>query len=704
MDGLVFTCQIGALPQTTFQVSQFTLQEELSQLYSLTLKGVSSRDDIPLNDQLGSSASLTITRNGVTERTINGLIAGAEQGNTDGRRTFYTFTIRPPMWLMTLNQNSRIFHRQSVPEILAQLLKDHRILFVRDTLYKRHAEREYTTQKRESDYDFWCRMAAEEGIAFWFDEEKMLFCDCRLGMRADIDLTYNTHPETDDTDTTAYQWSYGEYLCPNGTVQKDYNFLNPKYSLEHRKTADNRGYGSVFESYGRFQWDAEGKPFTQLRLEQLQNYSKVGTAQTNCIRLRPGKIFTLQSHPIEAMNDRWQVLSVTHYGRQPIASNDGGEGTTLTNDVTFIPGHQDWRPPYRYKPLADGDEVATVVGAGSEEIYVNEHGEIRIHFHWNRYDEADDLASCWVRVSQGWNGNGFGFMAIPRVGQEVIVSYLNGDIDRPIVTGCTYNGLNRPPLDLPMEKTRTTFKTRTHRGQGFNELRFEDAKGSEEVFIHAQRNMNTQILWDKTTQIGNDQKTDVEHNRTAIIKNDDDEAVQGFQTLEVGQNQTVTIKGQQAISIGKSHQLNVADNQQITVGKHISLHSDSGQITIGNAGGQIVIDPMGNIRIEGVSITMTDHITGKKSAGALFDYSARYTLRSEQSDKPLVNTRYTITTGDGQVIPGKTDALGRTMAVQSAAEENLQLNSPQATPKPKKTVYEVSDNAPVEYVMEFMEE
>nr|MCC8422998.1 type VI secretion system tip protein VgrG [Photorhabdus thracensis] len=291
----------------------------------------------------------------------------------------------------------------------------------------------------------------------------------------------------------------------------------------------------------------------------------------------------------------------------------------------------------------------------------------------------------------------------PRVGQEVIVSYLNGDIDRPIVTGCTYNGLNRPPLDLPAEKTRTTFKTRTHRGQGFNELRFEDAKGSEEVFIHAQRNMNTQVLWDKTTQIGHDQQTDVEHNRAAIIKNDDDEAVQGFQTLEVGQNQTVTIKGQQAISIGKSHQLNVADNQQITVGKHISLHSDRGQITIGNAGGQIVIDPMGNIRIEGVSITMTDHITGKKSAGALFDYSARYTLRSEQSDKPLVNVPYTITTGDGQVIPGKTDALGRTLTVQSAAEENLQLRSPQTTPKPKQTLYQASDNTPVEHVMEFTE-
>ncbi|KMW71047.1 type VI secretion protein [Photorhabdus luminescens subsp. luminescens] len=705
MDGLVFTCRIGALSQTTFQVSQFTLQEELSQLYSLTLKVASSRDDIPLNDQLGRRASLTITRNGVAERTINGLIAGAEQGNTDGRRTFYIFTIRPEMWLMTLNQDSRIFHWQSVPEILTKLLKEHGILFVRDTLYKHYTEREYTTQKRESAYDFWCRLAAEEGMVFWFEEKQMLFCDCHLGMQADIQLTYNTHPETDETDTTAYQWSYGEYLCPNGTVQKDHNFLNPKYALEHQKQADDdSGYDSVFESYGRFQRDAEGESFTQLRLEQLQNYSKVGTAKTNCIRLRPGKIFTLQSHPIATMNARWQVISVTHHGWQPVASGDGGEGTTLTNEVAFIPGHQDWRPPYRYKPLADGDEVATVVGVGSEEIYVNEHGAIRIHFHWNRYDKADDGASCWVRVAQGWNGNGFGFMAIPRVGQEVIVSYLNGDIDRPIVTGCTYNGLNHPPLNLPLEKTRTTFKTRTHRGQGFNELRFEDAKGSEEVFIHAQRDMKTQILWDKTAQIGNDQKTEVAHNRTAIIKNDDDEAVQGFQTLEVGQNQTVTIKGQQAVSIGKSHQLNVADNQQITVGKHITAHSESGQIIIGNAGGQIVIDPMGNIRIEGVSITMTDHITGKKSAGALFDYSARYTLLSEQSDKPLVDVPYTITTGDGQVIPGKTDALGRTMTVQSAAEENLQLSSPENPPKPKQTLYQVSDNTPVEHVMEFTEE
>ncbi|OWO78941.1 type VI secretion protein, partial [Photorhabdus luminescens] len=166
---------------------------------------------------------------------------------------------------------------------------------------------------------------------------------------------------------------------------------------------------------------------------------------------------------------------------------------------------------------------------------------------------------------------------------------------------------------------------------------------------------------------------------------------------------TVTIKGQQAVSVGKSHQLNVTDNQQITVGKHITVHSESGQIIIGNAGGQIVIDPMGNIRIEGVSITMNDHVTGRKSADALFDYSARYTLLSERSGKPLAHTPYTITTAGGQTLSGKTDALGRTVTVQSEAEENLQLSSPEAPPKPKQTLYRASGNTQIEYVMEFTE-
>ncbi|PHM30306.1 type VI secretion system tip protein TssI/VgrG [Xenorhabdus innexi] len=624
MDGLVFTCQIGSLPPTTFQVVDFSLQEGLSQLFHLSMTVVSSFNNVALNEQLGSSASLTIIRDGIPERTINGVVAGAEQGNTDGRKTYYTFIIRPEMWLMTLNQDSRIFHHQSVPDILEQLLKEHHIKadskFYKD--HQQHSIREYTTQKRESAYEFWCRLAAEEGIMFWFEEDKLFYSNSHLGMLAALILTYNVQANTDNSDSTAWQWNYGEYLCPDETIHKDNNFLRPSYPLQHIAALENGMGHSVFESYGRFQMDAEGRPFTQLRLEQLQNQSKVGKASTNCIKLRPGRIFVLQSHPIASMNDRWQVVTVIHHGHQPQASGDAGEGTTLTNHVTFIPGRQDWRPPSRYKPLADGDEVATVVGPEGEEIYVDKHGAIKVHFHWNRYDEADDRASCWVRVAQGWNGDGYGFMAIPRIGQEVIISYLNGDIDRPIVTGCTYNGRNRPPLDLPAEKTRTTFKTHTHKGEGFNELRFEDAKGSEEIYIHAQKDQLIQINHDKTQRVGHDESHHVLNNRKHEIGNDEFIRIMHEQHIQIDLNQFETITKDRKTRINNSweekiladhlqeigrdktakvnnnYTLNVVNNIQ-TLTKVHSLQASESVLIKGKAG---------SILLDGQGVTITGKI------------------------------------------------------------------------------------------------
>ncbi|WP_237385415.1 type VI secretion system Vgr family protein [Xenorhabdus sp. Sc-CR9] len=582
MDGLVFTCQIGKLPATTFQVVEFSLREALSELYHLNLTVVSALDTVLLGEQLGMAASLTIRRDGVVERTINGIVAGAEQGNSDGRRTYYTFTIRPEMWRMTLNQDSRIFHRLTVPDMLKQLLKEHHIKsdskFYEEEGY--HPVREYTTQKRESAYDFWCRLAAEEGITFWFEEDKLFYSNSHLGMLAGLFLTYNPQADTDNTDTAVSQWRYGEFLCPDEFVHKDNNFLRPSYPLQHEaRREQGHGHG-VFESYGRFQLDAEGQPQSLLRLNQINSESKMGSASTNCIQLRPGKIFVLNRHPIATMNDRWQVVSITHHGVQPQAAGTAGEGTTLTNSLTFIPGWDDWRPPYRYKPMADGDEVATVVGPEGEEIFVNEHGAIKVHFHWNRYDEPGDGSSCWVRVAQGWNGHGFGFMAIPRIGQEVIVSYLNGDIDRPIVTGCTYNGRNRPPLDLPAEKTRTTFRTQTHKGDGFNELRFEDAKGSEEVYIHGQKDFTAHIENDVHWHIQHDQKQRIDNNHYSDIQADEHSQVKGSRKYSTEGDVSHRITGSQHIQAGDA------------------LLSESAQETHVKSGGRIVLEAATEISLK----------------------------------------------------------------------------------------------------------
>ncbi|EMI3314154.1 TPA: type VI secretion system Vgr family protein [Proteus mirabilis] len=593
--GLVFTCTIGGLPDDTFQVTEFNLTEGLSSLFSLSISAVSALPFIDFQRHLGLASSLTVKRDGVLIRKVNGILAGAVQGNTDGVKTWYHFDIRPEMWVMTLNQDSRIFQHQSVPTILKTLLDEAHVKadyqFYREDL---HPERLYTTQKRESAFDFWCRLAFEEGINFWFEEEQLFYSDEHMGMTAGIHLTYNPQADTDISDSTAMTWQYGEYLCVDETIHKDNNFVRPSYPLSHENKIEQGGQHSVFESYGRFQLDDEGRPLTQVRFEQLRNGSKVGQATTNCFALMPGKIFTLSQHPHQPMNDRWQVISVSHHGVQPLADNSGGEGTQLSNSVSFIPGTQEWRPPYRYKPTADGDEVATVVGPPGEEIYVNEYGAVKVHFHWDRRGSADHSASCWVRVAMGWCGNGYGFSAVPRIGTQVLVSYLNGDIDRPIITGCTYDGRNAPPIKFPENKTQTTFRSQTHKGEGFNELRFEDAGGKQEVFLHAQKDMNTRVLHDRTTH--------VLHDHVEVIENNQQMQVKGARTETIDKDNSETVGQHKKITVGKTLSINVGEVIELRCGASVLRMDNSGHVTIN--GQEFKFEATGPVKITGKDIDL----------------------------------------------------------------------------------------------------
>ena len=602
--GLVFTCQIGGLPEETFQVTQFDLQEGISQLFTLSIQAVSPLSEIDFNDVLGMASSLTVKRDGHILRTVQGILAAAEQGNTDGVKTWYQFVIRPEMWIMTLKQDSRIFQDTTVPHILETLLNESHIKYDKQLYHpEEHLQRAYTTQKRETMYDFWCRLAAEEGINFWFEEGPQLFySDRHLGMRAGIALTYNPQSDTDITDSTATTWRYVEQLCSDIRVDKDYNQLRPSYPLSHQVTGEVHQQHEIFESYGRFEEDAQGHPFNQIRYEQSQNQRQVGSATTNCIELAPGRIFTLSNHPSARMNTTWQVISISHHGVQPLADNSGGEGTQLSNQLSFVPSTQEWRPPYRFKPTADGDELATVVGPPGEEIYTNEQGAVTVYFHWDRRGKPDHSASCWVRVAQGWNGDGFGFMAIPRVGQEVIISYLNNDIDKPIITGCTYNGRNRSPIDLPTHKTRTTFRTKTHKGDGFNELRFEDKNGNEEIYLHAQKNLAINVLnsrgerinYDRTTSIGHDDELVVANNRTVTV-----EGNQAHKTTGSFQNK---IEGDQHISISGDLVEAVQGVVSTDAQGDITLQSSS-KITL-KVGGRFVVLHSGGVDIKGPSINL----------------------------------------------------------------------------------------------------
>ncbi|MCW2255253.1 type VI secretion system secreted protein VgrG [Providencia alcalifaciens] len=593
--GLVFTCEIGLLPSGSLQITEFNLTEGLSSLYTLSISAVSLLPFINFKDHLGLASSLTVKRDGKIVRKVNGILAGGTQGNTDGVKTWYHFDIRPEMWIMTLNQDSRIFQDQTVPTILKTLLDEAHVksdsVFYRKDL---HPERPYTTQKRESAYDFWCRLAFEEGINFWFEDNQMFYSDEFMGMTAGIHLTYNPQSDTDITDSTASTWQYGEYLCADETIQKDNNYVRPSYPLIHNKKLEKGGQHSVFESYGRFQLDAEGEPLTKVRFEQLRSGSRVGHATTNCFALRPGKIFTLKNHPHAPMNDNWQVLTVSHHGVQPLADNGGGEGTQLSNTVSFFPGHEDWRPPYRYKPTADGDELATVVGPEGEEIYVNEYGAVKVHFHWDRYGKPNHGASCWVRVAMGWSGNGYGFSAVPRINTIVQVAYLGGDIDRPIITGCTYDGRNATPIKFPEDKTRTTFRTKTHKGEGFNELRFEDENGKQEVFIHAQKDMNTKVL--------NDRNTHVLHDHTEVVDNDQAMRVKGNRTENIDKDNTETVGQHKKISVKNTLSIDVGDVIELRCGKSVLRMDSAGHVTIN--GHEFNFEATGPVQITGKDVDL----------------------------------------------------------------------------------------------------
>lgn len=563
--GLFFDCAISGLEGVTLAVSAFDLKEAYSDLYTLTVDVVSPKKDIDTCALLLKKATLTVFNEGILQRTIEGIVTKANIGKTGFHRTFYTFVIRPRLWLMTQRQNSRIFHHKTIPEVLSQLMDEHHVTNSMQ-LTKKHSSREYITQKRETDYAFFTRLAAEEGITFWSyfsQNQKIILADDHARLRGGTPITYNPHPQNQMAGNIMHDFSLSNSMTPQKFIGKDRMYEKPAYDYKHHAAKgtldiDPDEY-SIFESYPRFSADEMGEAITDWRLKALQVESEMGKANSNCLALSPGCAFILSDHPNTKLNTNWQIVQSHHKGTMPQVLEEDADGkpATLTNELIFISSNRAWHAPFKHKPIANGPEVAEVVGPPGEEICVNEFGAVKVFFHWNRYDKKDDRASCWVRVAQGWSGQGYGFYAIPRIGQEVIVSYLDGDIDRPIITGSTYNGNMTRPIDMPDNKTQTVFRTKTHKGEGFNEIRFDDVTAKERFFMHAQYNMDTEVRHDRTTQVDRDHTEKVDNNQSITIGVD--------QTQDIGHDQTETVGNNRTTTIGSNDTLTVKANQTETV-------------------------------------------------------------------------------------------------------------------------------------------
>ncbi|WP_405081111.1 type VI secretion system tip protein TssI/VgrG [Pectobacterium versatile] len=592
--GLQFTVKVGALPASTFAVVDFQLSEALNQPFALSLNLASALPDVDFGAVLDQPCELLVWYEGVLQRRVSGIVSAFAQGDTGFRRTRYQADVRPALWRLGLRTNARIFQAQKPETIIGTLLEESGITDYAFALRHDHAPREYCVQYRESDLAFITRLAAEEGLYFFheFEEGKhrVVFADDAGALSKGPELFFNLATQGLSEGEYVRRFRYAEAVSTAEVALKDYSFKTPAYGLLHRKMsgelANQRESYQHFDYPGRFKKDPSGKAFTGYRLDALRAGAMTGSGESNAAMLMPGSSFALTEHPNPVLNTGWQLVAIIHSGQQPQALEEesGGEPTTYSNSFEVISAKSTWRADLPYKPMVDGPQIATVVGPAGEEIYCDEYGRIKLQFPWDRYGSSDDQSSCWVRVSQGWAGGQYGLIAIPRIGHEVIVSFLEGDPDQPIVTGRTFHATNPSPYPLPANKTRTILRSKTHKGKGFNELRFEDQAGQEEVFIHAQKDMNTVVLNNQSTLVENDQFSHIKNNMHHTIDNEYCMLVKKEASLTT--NTSLHVKADDSLLVDGAKEIHLSSGQKIVI--------DAGsEITLQAAGHFIKIDSSG---------------------------------------------------------------------------------------------------------------
>ncbi|MBY8271953.1 type VI secretion system tip protein VgrG [Vibrio fluvialis] len=558
-------------------------------------------------------AELTLYRDDVLVQRVNGIVRRFTQGDTGHHHTFYSLTLVPALERLSLRHNSRIFQLNTVPEILSVLLQEMGINDYAFALTRDCEQREFCVQYRETDLDFLHRLAAEEGLVYSFIHEEgkhtLIFSDASESLpKLGEPIPYNTLAGGMIESPYISALSVHTQSEVSQTALQDYSFKKPAYSFAQQAVGTEMEYQQPdyehFDAPGRYKDDVSGKAFSQIRLDYLRRNAHTATGKSNQPLLRPGVKFDLQEHLDDTLNRDWLVVSVTSQGTQPQALEEaGGNGaTTYANQFSLIPAHRTWRATPQAKPQVEGPMIATVVGPQGEEIFCDEHGRVKLHFPWDRYSNGDEYSSCWVRVSQGWAGSQYGMIAIPRIGHEVIVSFLNGDPDQPIVTGRTYHATNTAPYTLPDNKTKTVLRTETHQGQGYNELSFEDQAGSEQIYLHAQKDFDGLIENDHTSVIKHDKHLTVENDRFTQIKNNQHLTVGGESRTKIGLDQSIEIGGSLHQKVADKTIFDSGNEVHLKAGNKLVLDAGS-ELTIKAAGSFIKVDA-GGVHVVGSAINL----------------------------------------------------------------------------------------------------
>ena len=558
-------------------------EEALSRLFEFRIEALADEYGLSLRDLLGKPVAVRIEERAGARRYLNGIVARASLIGRQAQRHYgYELTVRPWLWLATRRSDCRIFQNKTVPEIIDDVLSPYGFP-MQMRLTERYAPREYCVQYNETDTAFVSRLMESEGIYYYFEHTEqahtLVLCDAQSSHAALPG--YETIPYIGaDRSTIADEehidsWRPAQEVSIGGYEATDYDYTKPRADLSV-KHDDPRGHD--YDRYAMYEWpggyadDTSGLRYGRVRLEALQAEHERAEAHTDVRAMAPGYLFTLERCPRDEQNRAYLVLRCRYrFQENPYATDDSEEHvlheTTLLAQPTQLP----YRPPRETpKPRTNGPQTAVVVGPAGEEIWTDEYGRVKLQFQWDRYGGRDQNASCWVRVSSPWAGGGFGGVQIPRVGDEVVVDFLSGDPDRPIVTGRVYNGERMPPWELPMSATQSGLLSRSSPGGGTahaNAFRFEDRKGAEQLWMHAERNFDAETELDHTVSVGHDHTHTVGNDESMQVKNNRQRSVGQNESVNIGQHRTAQIGGNESHAVGGNRSVAVEGDSTHTVSK-----------------------------------------------------------------------------------------------------------------------------------------
>jgi type VI secretion system secreted protein VgrG len=639
-------------------LQRFAAHEQISGLFEFDLDLLSEQHEINFNDIIGQKVTIRMDLPGGGQRYWNGFISRFEQGvSTSTRFAQYRATMVPWLWFLTRTSDCRIFQEKTVPQIVKQVFDDLGFSDIEDRLFDSYRKLTYCVQYRETDFNFVSRLMEQEGIYYYFQHTKdkgvMVLCDSKsnhdpYGQYDKIDFTCDSGSLT--LQERIHEWKVEKNVQAGKYAHTDCNYMKPNTCLmcaDEDPKDHAQGKYEIYDYPGEYPEKADGDRYAKLRMEELAKSHERCSGQSDSRGICTGHLFTLAKHTRMDQNRQYLVVSTDYQ-----SAADGYETASEQNEscacaFTAIPGAVQFRPERKTpKPAIHGTQTAIVTGPSGEEIHTDEHGRVKVQFHWDREGKCDENSSCWIRVGQSWAGNRWGGLHIPRIGQEVIVDFLEGDPDRPIIVGAVYNGVNMPPYELPAEKTKSTLKSDSSiGGGGSNEIRFEDKKGSEEIYVHGQKDWTIAIDNDKNQTIGHDETLTVANNRTKSVGVDQSETI--------GTNKTIAVGGSHSESIGVNMTQNVGTAKAETIGAAKALTIGAGyQVTVGAAMNETVgaakAEEIGGAKSVNVGISSSENIGKNKSVDAGRDIS----IKAGKNVSVNSGEKMSLTSGDDVRVTG----------------------------------------------------